>query len=134
MYKDSDLEKHLRETIRVPAVLDSVIDTLNSDLYPGPCYRNKWGEPVSMWDDDEGIHQFDFVRGCQIVTDWFGDRLPYKLYYETWSGEFLSSEPEPWEDEDGTVIEPDYSEYYEIDHSYMVETLLGRELANHCAI
>lgn len=129
MYKDSDLESELRKIVRIPAVLDNVIDTLNSDLYSGPCYRNKYGEAVSMWDDEPGIHQFDFTRGVTMVSEWL-DNLPSTLYYESWSGCFLTSEPEGWEDEEtGEWIEPDYSEYYEIDHATMLNALVGTELA-----
>ena len=71
------------------------------------------------------------MRGVQLVSDYL-DQLPSSLYYETWSGCFLKSEPEGWEDEEtGEWIEPDYSEYYEIDRSAMLNALVGKELAHH---
>lgn len=150
MYKESELKSELCERLRIPAVLRNVVNTLNADLYGGPCYRNRYGESVSMFDTDEpGVHQFDFMRGVAMVSD-FTDSgfngvnesggLPSTLYYESWSGCFLDSLPEgrfvdddgeETEDESGEWIEPVWEDYYEIDRATMLRAMFGAELSQY---
>lgn len=124
------VDEYVSESVKIPAVLQSVILTLNHDLHSGPVYLNKYGEMCSMFDSDEpGVHQFEFQRAGAMVFDYLDRVVPRTVYYESWSGCFLSSLPQGEEDEEtGEWIEPDHSEICEIDASMIYESILGTEL------
>lgn len=120
-----ELSTSIAEYIRIPAVLQNVINTANSDLYHGPIYIDTNGNHVSCF--DEYHHAFDFARATGIIAAWFNN-MPGELYYEEWSGCILESEPDWYEDpETGEMIPPD--SYYVIDRPQIAECLFGRELA-----
>jgi len=112
-----------------PALIN-LIDMANTDLYSGPLYLRADGETCSMFDDDYD-HAFDFSRACTIITDTLDRRLPSALYYEQWSGCAHTVMPEPYEDEDGEIIAPDYSDYTVYDQRDMLALIVGKELAHH---
>ena len=118
MYSSPSLARHLRKTIAIPKVLNCVISTLREDLHHGPCYRDKWGNETSCFGTEEGIHQFDFVRGCDVVRKHLTEKLPDRFYYETWSGCFTNE------------IDPSL-DYLRIDQSTMLKALVGIELASY---
>lgn len=129
MTMEKEIELEIGNAYLTP-VLCNLINMANTDLYSGPLYLNAEGETVSMFDDDY-THAFDFVRACGIIRDALDRRLPDSLYYETWSGCVLTSVPEAYEDEDGTMVEPEPSELYEFDSQMLRVLAVGKELARH---
>ncbi len=129
MTMEKEIEVEIGNAYLTP-VLCSLINMANTDLYHGPLYLNAEGDTVSMFDDDY-THAFDFSRACTIIRDALDRRLPDSLYYETWSGCILTAVPEPYEDDDGEMVEPELSELYEFDSQALRVIAVGKELARH---
>jgi len=109
----TNLRATIQETIKVPAVLENVIQTANQDLYHGPVYFDAEGDEVSMFDG--AVRSFDFERACEIIRGWLDDLPTY--YYVDWVPELTTENPD--------------DEYPEIDHSDIKSALVGRELSNY---
>jgi hypothetical protein len=108
----------IQDSVRIPAVLQNVASTANSDLYSGPIYIDSDGDHVSCFDKYD--HQFDFSRGVAIVSEWLNN-LP-TLFYLEW---VPSAEPASVECEiDGDL-------YPEIPVDDIAVALFGRELASY---
>jgi len=109
----SDLRKVIQESIRVPAVLENVIETANQDLYSGPVYFDADGDQVSCFDG--AVRQFDFSRAVNIIGDWL-ESLPTYYFVEWWPG-LETENPE--------------DEYPEIPREEIASALVGRELSSY---
>lgn len=114
-----DFDRNYSYELKVPDALLAVIRTARSDLYSGPCYRDKYGNHCSMYDDVEGLHSFDFARATKLIREWCDDHLPGALYVEPWCG---IMEPTPPEESE---------EYYEFDYAQIKVAMLGKELAKY---
>jgi len=109
----TDLRTIIQESIRVPAVLESVIETANTDLYHGPVYFDADGNHVEMFDG--AVRQFDFQRATEIIGNWLND-LPTYYYVDWWPG-IQTDNPD--------------DEYPEIDSDTIAAALVGRELSTY---
>jgi len=115
----SELDNAILEKFKLPSVLQAVATTAMTDLYSGPVYTDGHGEWLCF--GDAGARQFDFVRACNMLTDWINENVETS-YFETWSGCFVSRADAEMEC---------FYETCEVDRAYITKTLFGRELAVH---
>ena len=103
------------KNLPIPDNIKNLINQANWDLYYGPIQ------------DDPAYP--GYISACAQISDALDEVGLYDIYVEDWSGCVLTSLPEPYEDEDGEIIEPDYSEIYLINRRELKQRLLGSELA-----
>lgn len=119
------IDQIIEEKTELPIEIRRQINLLNSDLYDGPLYFDKDGEPCCHM--DPGAEQWNFSAVAHEVMNYLRDEVPSEVYVDMDTEEIFDREPEGWEDEEtGEWMEPHLDETYRVDDVY--RTLLGREL------
>jgi hypothetical protein len=114
-------------SLAIPAVTLELIGKARHDLYNGPSYYDADGEECSCFDD--GAIAFDFVDACSRIDDALAEVSG--IWIDLDAADYSTTEPEPWEDEDGELYEPDYSCWQEVSASEVIRHIVGHELARY---
>ena len=142
----------VREYIAIPEHIQHCADACASDLLYGPkraiipaAGLEAWDGETYSWGDDpeEDVQEGDKIE--EVYTGSIGtalrefiDSLPSDLYWDTESGEILTSEPdgewlnadfEPCNESDDDAEWCDPTPYYELDSRDIVESLFGITIA-----
>lgn len=136
MGTEQDIQRALIQHFKMPSVLQRLCSTLRCDLYYGPIYTDGRGNELCF--GEPGARQFDFSRAVGIVRDWLDEHV-YPVWYDAQSGYVSGVEPglEECPECSGTGceycdeghLEPDYSDWYQVEPHDVARYLLGRELA-----
>src|SRR5690348_1554932 len=95
-----------------------LIRLCNGDLYNGPLYYDKDGNSV-LW-CDEGAKPFNFVRACNIISNYLDKKLE-EQYVDMDCDCFVSRDE----------AEENYGDYVLYELKDLKKEILGRELVNY---
>lgn len=161
----------IQEAISVPDYIHACANACRYDLMHGPSFvRIPWGNVANLTDDDvttfsEDLEEEYFPEfGDRIEETYTGqvgnalrafiDDLPTEAWVDTDCGDYMSTEPRAWFDEDaepvdyddsddneddtesrprGEWIEPDWQSIYSIGRSEIIEALFGTTIAREFA-
>ena len=139
----TEMQNAIREYIAVPAHIKACASAIAYDLLHGPSWSIVRGGDITQFTEDDFAAYAEDLEGpeSEISETYSGpvaealrqfiDDLPGDLYYESWSGCILNSEPEGYQDEDtGEWIEPDYSDYLQISGEDITQALFGKTIAH----
>ena len=115
------------------AVKEYFVETM-----PKPVHRALGAALRNLYDGPSGSGM-GFESALRVLTEWWNS-TEQEIWYESWSGEILTSEPKPYkiscdeEDPDcdangERTIEPNLDDYTHFDSSAVKTIVFGRELA-----
>lgn len=144
MLRDTDKEE-IRKHFKIPPHIEACASAIRYDLLHGPSWSRIPGGNIEKFtvdhyatfyaDLEEDKREGDVIEETYVGTvaktlKGFLDDLPSESYYNTFGGEFSEKEPEgEQEEETGDYIEPNWDDWYKLDHRDLVEILFGKTIA-----
>jgi hypothetical protein len=144
MAREETWKQAIRDAITVPDYIGSAATACAYDLMHGPSWSRIPGNDVTKFsDDDVALFREDVEDECEpgdaISETYTGpvgdalrafiDDLPGDGYVDTDAGDFSTSAPEAWEDDDGEVIEPSWECYRQVERRDIIQALFGATIA-----
>lgn len=126
---ESTIQEYLQSREISPDTI-RLISQARYDLFYGPIYPDA-DENSAFYGVIEDQEKYPgFSKAVEQISTAL-DNCIGDIYVDVFSGGWSSSAPEPWEDEDGEIIEPTYEDFVHVSVNDIRKHLLGSDLASY---
>ena len=119
---EKNIRAKLRDAYPMPTEVIRLVTTAGWDLYNGPPDDER---------DNDGWKYPGFAQAVDIIREW-ADDIPSTVWIDTFAGGVSESAPEAWlDDATGAWVEPEWSDWCQLERRDVLRLLMDRELASY---
>jgi hypothetical protein len=141
---EDKIKKALESRYTIPEHVKACAIAIRYDLYRGPTWSvipegkienftidhfATYKDDLKDLIDDKALVEETYIGKVGDTLREFIDNLPSELLFDADCEEFIDNEPEPFQDDDGEWIEPDWYLIYKLSKREIVAGLFGKFLA-----